>query len=100
MGSPMLDALRHLGHCTFRAVPVHSAALFLGAGRGVSQCALTEQEAKAPEHLCLSPTMHRYVVPTQVKLAASEGAVWPLPHVKNFVDNDRQDLVKLRKPPS
>jgi hypothetical protein len=41
--------------------------------------AFIEQKAKTPEHLRLSPTMHRAIVPTEEKLATSEGAVGLLP---------------------
>src|SRR5262249_11769095 len=43
--------------------------------------------------------MHWCVVPTQVELAASERAVRALPHVQDFVDNSRQDIVKFGETP-
>src|SRR5438445_1765995 len=41
--------------------------------------------------------MHRCVVPAQLEPPASEGAVPPLPYTKDFVNNDRQNAVELRK---
>ena len=55
-----------------------------------------EQEAKAAKQLRLRPAMHRYIVPTEQKLPAAEGAVGLVPSFQIY--DLRHNLVECGKP--
>src|ERR1035437_6062942 len=75
----------------------HISLFSLVSKTRVQSCPLCERkkQTKAPEHLRLSPPMHRSVVPTKQKLTSSKTPVRFLPSVQ--IDKPRQGIVQFGK---